>query len=187
MTVSLNIRGDASRILADLEQLEDKVVRKIAGRAINKAARDVRTQSLRKISHTFDVPRAALTGKKDSSGRVRGRRFFLSMARRGQMTAAILALVLPLLSSRVGKPRQPTRKAAARSGRHQWPGAFAATMRSGYVGIFKRRGRERLPIVEQTVDIEPGASNIIRVEVETTGARSFQREFERLARVEIGR
>lgn len=78
----------------------------------------------------------------------------------------------PMKAGYLGTPRQGPR--GTRAGKRFFEGAFAATMRSGHVGVFRRsghtkrwtRGRPRtsspnLPIEEQMVPLEPMASKAI--------------------------
>lgn len=57
----------------------------------------------------------------------------------------------PVEAAYVGKLQQEPSGASA--GEFFWEGAFVATLRSGHTSIFKRKGRKRLPIVEQVVDL----------------------------------
>ena len=75
-------------------------------------------------------------------------------------------------------------KDGARGGRHFFPGAFVATMPSGFVGIFKRTGKfgrngnaslERIDV--ERVDL-PSAQSIIRAH-ELPAQVYFLREFDR--------
>ncbi len=58
----------------------------------------------------------------------------------------------PIKASYVGKPRQTKRGVRVR--RFFFEGAFVATMPSGHTGVFKRKGKERLPIVEQVIELQ---------------------------------
>lgn len=49
----------------------------------------------------------------------------------------------------------------ARAGRLSFPGAFVATMRSGHQGVFRRVGAARLPIQEESLDIDTPAHRAI--------------------------
>ena len=54
-------------------------------------------------------------------------------------------------------------RGGARAGRHFFPGAFWAELPGGHVGIFKRRGRARLPIDEQTVPLAVSPAARVRI------------------------
>lgn len=52
-------------------------------------------------------------------------------------------------------------------------GSFIATMPRGYRGIFKRKGKSRLPIHEVVLPLEPLASNIIKKLINSYAADKF--------------
>lgn len=69
------------------------------------------------------------------------------------------------------------------------PGAFVAAMRSGHEGIFKRRGRARLPI-DELRGSRPVDALLHRGEaqgVAERGARSFAATFRRVLPIEVGK
>jgi len=63
-------------------------------------------------------------------------------------------------ASMLGNPQQT--RAGVTVGRHRFPGSFVATMPSGHKGVFKRRGKARLKIDEQQLDISEQASKVYR-------------------------
>lgn len=71
------------------------------------------------------------------------------------------------------KPRQTRRGVKARS--HLREGAFIASGKSGNRQVFKRRGKERLPIDRQTLDIGDKARRWI--EDSLLGVEAFERQF----------
>ena len=82
-------------------------------------------------------------------GKLKKARRVLSKLRADE--ASVFLGTRPLRSGYIGKPIQ--QKRGARVGRIKFDGAFVARMRSGYVGIYKRRGQERLPIEEQEAPV----------------------------------
>lgn len=54
-------------------------------------------------------------------------------------------------------------KAGARAGRLAFKGAFVATMPSGHVAVFRRKGAARLPIATETIPMDTPATRAIVV------------------------
>lgn len=115
-------------------------VHKAERRAMKRTITWARKQMLRAGSESFGVPQSRLKKAQRSAMVVRdggGRVWFGTK---------------PLRSGYAGTPRQ--QKRAAKVGKHKFPGAFVATMASGYTGIFKRVGKSRLPIREHVIKSE---------------------------------
>ncbi len=68
-------------------------------------------------------------------------------------------------------------------GKHEFIGAFTATMPRDYKGAFKREGRAALPIKEIKLPLEPEASriigNLVNYEVEEVFEKFFERDITR--------
>ena len=149
-----------------LDALEDALtaspsdVRRAERRALRRTITWVRKQMLREGAQEFRVPQARLK---------KANRASISTADHG---ARSWLGIDPIRAGYLGKPRQ--QKRGARVGKHTFPGAFVASMASGYTGIFTRRdaaasatgvdskGRPRkgrLPLEEQVVKAENGISD----------------------------
>ncbi|MGR9051374.1 MAG: phage tail protein [Gammaproteobacteria bacterium] len=59
--------------------------------------------------------------------------------------------VKPVKAAHAGKLEQ--RDFGASAGKYYFEGGFVAHMKSGHSSIFKRKGKQRLPIVEQVVEL----------------------------------
>ena len=199
---TLSVRGDVKAVTRDLRRVSRVIVPRITSMALNRAIAKVRTKSIRDVAGAKAIPQSALRGKKAGVPGARRkqspRMIIRGKATPNRLSVRILALVLPVLSSAIGKPRQ--RGTGASSGQHSFEGAFVARMRSGHVGVFRRQrpgkkvgagargkpeARGALPIMEQSVSLEPDASRIVSRHVETTGRIAFNREFERLLAVRL--
>ncbi len=77
----------------------------------------------------------------------------------------------------MGKMRQTKR--GTKIGKHEFIGAFTATMPRGNSGVFRREGRKALPIQEVKLGLEPEASKIIKELVNYEFERMFGKFFER--------
>jgi hypothetical protein len=129
--------------LAGLEPgpLQRKLVRALH-RAGATALRDMRAEASKRIRARKRIKgsyiRRALTLRRARGADIAAMRWSL----------AVSGEPVPL----VAYPHRQTRKGVAvevnKGRRSIVPGAFKATMRSGHKGVYKRRGRERLPISE---------------------------------------
>lgn len=132
-------------------------------RAMNEAIRWGRTQVRRDVSREAQIPQKLLSG-----------RIFLNQANRRQMRASLWTGLNPIRAIDAGKARQT--RTGVRVGRHQFPGAFLATMPEGHEGVFLREGAKRpmskgryvgkmrQPIVEQTISLSPSPGTVERIE-----------------------
>jgi len=81
-------------------------------------------------------------------------RRFRIKSKRKRETGVVWFGVNPIKAGYVGKVSQDVGGAFA--GDYYFEKGFVASMRSGHRSIFKRKGKSRLPIVEQVVDIQAG-------------------------------
>lgn len=143
-------------------------VKRAAVRAINKVARSARTEVVRKISRE--------TGLRQRD--IRKRNVRLLRARYDRLSALLILTGRAIKLIRY-RARQTRRGVTYRSGegRKLLPSAFIATMPSGHEGVFKRRGKERLPIDEQY-----GSNPLDAVDVDALESkvdRDLSKEFDR--------
>jgi hypothetical protein len=122
-------------------------------RTVNKVLNSVRSQGLRAIARAHDMPLASLR---------RRRRAAVVKASRTDLSGLAWFGTVPVKAGYLGKPRQS--RLGARVGQHRFDGAFVATLPSGHIGIFRRRGQSRLPIVEQTVQLSAARTALAPIE-----------------------
>jgi len=126
-----------------------------AKRAVRKVTMSFASLATREIAAAHDVPLRALR-----KGGQRWSRVHVKDLATTQGPASLLWIgTNPIKAAYLGPLRQ-TREGASVRG-HLFPGGFIATMVSGHRGIFMRRGRARLPIDEQVVELEQ-AQGIVR-------------------------
>jgi hypothetical protein len=109
-------------------------------RAINKTLSWATSQGQRAIAAKHNIPLKALRAR---------RRTAVARATSKHLSGRAWFGTAPIKAAYLGTPRQT--KAGARVGRLAFAGAFVAPMPSGHVGIFRRLGTSRLPIVEEEV------------------------------------
>lgn len=66
-------------------------------------------------------------------------------------------------------------KAGISAGKHRFPGAFISAGKNGKKQVFKRRGKSRLPIEKQVLDIQDRAN--VFIEDKLVGAAEFESQF----------
>lgn len=125
------------------------VANKAAYRAINKTLKWLDTQGRRAVAKEFGLPVRAMT---------RAKRIKRVNATSRRLSGILWLGIAPVKAAYFGKPRQL--KKGAKAGKKTFPGAFVATMRSGHIGIFRRKGKSRLPIREVRVPLQ-GAQGIV--------------------------
>jgi hypothetical protein len=183
MTVSIEARWDKSQIAA----LETGPLKGALRRALRKAGatalRDMRSEASKRIR-----------ARKRIKSRYITRALTLRRARGGDIAGMEWALdvsgaPVPL----VAYPHRQTRKGVSvevnRGKRTLLKGSFVATMQSGHVGVFRRKGKTRLPIEElrgsRPVDalLHEGEADAVA----ERGGRSFGETFVRVLPLEIGK
>jgi hypothetical protein len=136
--------------------------------------------------------RAVAGGAKIAQGVLsRDRRFFLRLPRTGDPRGSIWIGLAPVSASHL-KPRQTSSGVSA--GAHRFPGAFLASGRKGRGGgaggarlVWKRRGKERLPIDKQAVSIADAATAALSGDVFRGIEDFFVRTFEHEMRWRMSR
>jgi hypothetical protein len=172
VTATLSVRGDIRAVLRDLKHLERTVVPRATATALNRTNERVRTQIVKGLSGSLGILQK----------RVR-RRVILPRALRAtrhKLTASGLTLftfVPEIYRLRTVEARREA----------QGPNRFIATMPSGHVGLFRRRGPTRLPIQEILIDLSARTAREAAAVVNTQGRGLFRTEFARALRRHLRR
>lgn len=118
---------------------------RLAARALNQTATHVRSQAVKEVTSQWNIKAKDIRDKI----KIRGRATASSPIATLEMRAEPIPLIrFGAKQLKRGGVRYKLRKAA---GFKRLPHAFVAKMRSGHVGVFQRRGKPRLPIMEKTV------------------------------------
>lgn len=113
---------------------------KVMSRAINRTASSARTQTARKISEIVRL-KVSTIRKRVSLEKASYTRWIA--------TLGISGYRIPLINFGAKQTRTGVSYTIdKKSGRKKLAHAFVATMSSGHKGVFKRKGEDRLPIVE---------------------------------------
>lgn len=139
---------------------------------LGKMSRWARTRSARELSAGLAVPQKVLRPRI----KVRG----LRRTARGAETGIWYGLN-PVALIRLGA-RQTRTGVSARGGRRV-DGAFIAQARGGKQQVFRRKGRERLPIAVQTAAIEEKAADYLQHDL--AESRAFEQQFRRVFEHEL--
>lgn len=140
--LSVKVKGDKKAIKrfnalpAQIDKASIRSIRKVTNWARGQLASHIAKANL--------IPVRALKSKK-------ARRSFSTSPRRGVPVGVVWLGTNPVKAAYVGKPRDA--KGGAKSGKHYWEGAFAETMNTGHRSVWRRVGEERLPIFEETVEL----------------------------------
>lgn len=170
----IDLRVDAEGLQRAARDLgvTDVLVRQAMRSAVSKMARWARTRSARELGKGLAVPQKVLRP------RVKVRRLRRTASR---MESAVWYGLNPVALIRLGA-RQTKVGVSARGGRST-AGAFIAQARGGRQQVFKRKGRERLPITMQAADIEDRASDYLKHDL--VESHAFEQQFRRVFEHEI--
>lgn len=143
------------------------VVAKAERRAFKRTSKWAQTQGLRAMSRASGIQQKGLKSRF---------RAMVYGGTEGQVRIWFGTDDIP--AGYVGKPRQ--QKKGAKVGKHKFPGAFVATMKSGHTSIFERQGKSRLPIMEHFVEVimPDDEFNRIAQESESKLLNQFHHELE---------
>lgn len=167
----INVSDQASQIgqlLAGMEKHMDAA----SDRALRKTAKWLATHSVREIGRELQIKQQPVK-----------RRFQVYPNRRGQEVKLWVGLY-PIAVHHLGTPKQTPD--GVKVGRRRYGGAFLAPANNSPETVWRRRGRERLPIDRVTEDIaEPVQSVLARWERRTTAR--FAEIFEQEVRFELSK
>lgn len=150
-------------VLADFVAKPGQIAR-ASRRAVQKVTRSVGGVLARELAREHKLPLSIF-----GAGAGRGRRVRFSRGssvtdpiKTGQAAVGTIWIGhRPIKASHLGTPRQT--RTGARAGKHLFERAFVATTASGHTTVFKRTGRSRLPIEEQTVSLDKSGDIIDRI------------------------
>lgn len=158
--------NNINEIISNIERKEQKI--KLAAiKALNKTALWLKGQAAKEISEEKKIKLTVMR-----------KRLRILKARTSSLEVLVRANLYDIRASSIGSMRETRR--GAKIGKHEFIGAFTATMPRGYKGAFKREGRAALPIKEVKLPLEPEASriigNLVNYEVEKVFTKFFERE-----------
>lgn len=133
-------------------------------RALNKTALWLKSQSVKEISKEKALKQKLIR-----------ERLHVIKSNRKQLVARVIASLHGVKAHQIGNMRQT--KTGAKAGKRHFKGAFVATMPTGHTGIYKRKGRKKLPIREVVFPLEPVASNVIKYITDDKAAQQFTKLF----------
>lgn len=183
MTVSISVKWDRGEMAALETGPFKTAVRRALSKAGATALRDMRSETTKRIRARKKIKpsyiRRALTLRRAKGGDIADLEWAVDVS--GE--------AVPL----VAYPHRQTKKGVKvevnRGKRTLLKGAFVATMKSGHVGVFRRRGKARLPIDElrgsRPVDalMHEGEADAVAAR----GGASFGATFARLLPIEIAK
>lgn len=164
--VSLRL-SDAQNRMPELIDATRKQLDTAVNRALRGAGKWLRTHSVRELGRELGIVQRPL------------RQRFKLYSRIAQGEVKIWVGLSPLSVHYLGNPRQTP--SGVRVGRKNYDGAFVNPMRSRQVMVWRRKGRERLPIERVTEEIAELGEGVVRRWEQRVEAR-FIELFEQEAR-----
>lgn len=156
MTIAL---GEHQTILRRFAATEGQVKR-ASSRSIKKVTGWAGSQVARGIAAEDAVPLRALTSGAGRTGRMH-KRVWVRKPKGNGTSGSVWLGHNPVKAAYLGRLSQ--QKLGAKAGRHFFLGGFIATMRSGHRSVFMRDTRARLPITEETLELESAQRVVDRV------------------------
>ena len=147
--------------------VSERQIKTAAVRALNKTARWMRTHVARNTAQSLNVRVGAI--RKD---------LILLRARASHPQSGVAkgskAGVIKV--TELGSPRQ--NRLGTRVGKRQFDGAFIATMPTGHRGVFRRKGKSRLPIQEVQLVTTGRIAEVMEALAEKQAMSRFEHLFE---------
>lgn len=167
--------SDTDIAALNLLNAQEGLFKKAASRALNKTARWLRTFLTREVANDLNVkvslirPGLVVIGARQS-------------ALYSQIGLSAKSGVIKVKD--LGKAQQNS--AGVKAGQRQYDHAFKATMQNGHEGVFKRTGKSRLTIREQTIVFTGRLAELMEKANDGLAQQQlkkiFEREYRHLAR-----
>lgn len=168
VSVESNVKEQLARLESGRRDLEEKAI----VRALNRTADNVRAEATRRIRETYTL-KASTVRNQMSIGRAWGGKLEASVSANGRP--------IPLYEFDASwKPQWSGARFKVKKGKRQTlPHTFIATMKSGKVGVFERKGPGRLPIEQKFSIGMPGMFGAKQVQqvLEQVAFDSFDKNF----------
>jgi hypothetical protein len=168
---SIEVNDNINKIIQNVDATKAKVELATI-RALNKTVLWIKSQAIREISKEKQIQQKLIR-----------KRLKVIKTNKSSIRALVTVGLYWIRAARLGSMRQM--KTGAKAGKHEFKGAFIATMPRGYTGIFRRKESTALPIEEVSVD--PNAAIIVKKlindEVEKVFEKFFQRELNYILKV----
>lgn len=168
--IVLDLDADELDALARSVGATESIAKQALRSALGKTARWANTRVRRAVAKATDVPQGVLNAR---------HRFDLRLPKGD--TVATIWVGLNAVSAIHVRARETRR--GVRAGKHQFEGAFIGRGRAGKVDgaghahVWRRVGKERLPVAKQVIDIAEKGRAAIRGEVLSGIERQFRRTF----------
>ena len=168
VSVESNVKEQLARLESGRRDLEEKAI----VRALNRTADNVRAEAVRRIRETYTLKASTVRGQMS-----------IGKAWSGKLEASVSANGRPVPLYEFSARWTPRMKGASfavkKGSRKTLPHTFIATMKSGKVGVFERKGSNRLPIEQKFSIGMPGMFGAKQVQtvLEQLAFDSFDKNF----------
>tara|TARA_B100001564_G_C20645205_1_gene674098 strand:+ start:1462 stop:2001 length:540 start_codon:yes stop_codon:yes gene_type:complete len=164
LSIDFQGRERVNKVIADLQATEKQALL-AAVKTLNKTALWLRTHATKDISKERRIPQKVIRERID-----------MLRAARNNLQARVRANLRGIHPGKIGTLRQTRKGAQVKS--FLFEGAFVAQMPSAKVpGIYKRKGKERVPLRTKYIKLEPEASEIIKNILDSRINKRFEEIF----------
>lgn len=187
--IEINVVGDAREMARDLDRIRAAVPR-ITSRAINELATWARKETIDATAEALRLPRQTIAKTTRRGSTVD--RFRISKAVVGRAVATLRVIsegiqVTDVAGAWIGRKPGQGGGVKAKGGRF-YKGSFKAPAPGGQVRVFKRRGKERLPVFLPRIGTRSAMIKVFEQKISGgQGATVFRQRFERLATFELAK
>ncbi len=165
--ISLDL-SDSDLAALNLLNAQERLLKKAASRALNKTSRWLRTFLSQEVASDLSLkvslvrPGIVVIGARQSTLR---------------SEIGLSATSGVIKAKNLGKTQQNA--TGVKAGKRQYDRAFLATMKSGHDGVFKRKGKTRLPIREQVIVFTGKLAELMQSANDGVAQRMLTQLFER--------
>lgn len=147
--ITISLEGLES-VLASFAALPEQAAR-AERRAVNKVTKFVARGAKREVAKSMGVAQKIL------DDRIRS----FNYGHRGIASGLVWFGLNPMAVTKQRFGSLTQTRIGAKAGRLSFPGAFVAEMKNGHVGVFRRRGKKRLPLDAERITLDTTAHRAI--------------------------
>lgn len=191
--LKLDVRRDVKKLTRHLSKLEKRIVPRVTARAINEVAVNARSQAIKEVARSKNLPQKNIRNRFDKYGRKKGERTRLKKAKASYQVATlsvymrgIPAIQLVTRSQQVRSILKRPRGGVRAYGGRRYERAFVEQASAGNAQLFVRRGRGRTPLGVVKVGVRRALTKTYDDKVGNSG-KEFRRRFNRILSHQLAR
>lgn len=169
MVVSLSVKSDTKQVGKMFKNLQTSDTPKAARLALNRAAKQMHTATVREVAKEIKAPVKAVKSKVRHQKR--------DKAKGRKLRAGMYVVFSDLPARKFGTAKENKRGVRVRG--RQFDDAFLGRFQHNKVeAVFRRKGKKRLPIVEVKVPIRQAVERAAKNKLLTVGRPVFRKRYE---------